>query len=107
MNAYELNRDSYEEYLKQNPDDPNADYIRRKAKVNGLLAECDPEDRFEMYNTGAFNEITAGYVKKAMRDLDFSQHQIDFSQLLPSLLLFQHWQNRPKMAGNAYRSANC
>lgn len=30
-----------------------------------------------MYNTGAFNEVTSGYVSQAMRDLDFSEHQID------------------------------
>lgn len=77
MNAYEMNKESYEALLKKNPDDPQADYFRMKIKVNGILAECSPEERCELYNTGAFNEITAGYAEKSMREHGFSDEDIE------------------------------
>ena len=58
MNGYELLRQAYEKI----GDD-------KKARVMAFLASCDDEDKRTLYDSSAFNEITAGYMVIALRQM--------------------------------------
>lgn len=80
MNGYQLQADSYRVYLEQHPNEENKESMERTIKVNGFLATCTKEEIEELYNTGAFNEITKAYAKKAMANLGFKEKEVEAVQ---------------------------
>lgn len=77
MNGYKMQAEAYRKYLEKKPDEPNKEYLERQIKVNDILAECTQEDVCALYNTGAFNDITEQYCKKAMQNVGLEEKQIE------------------------------
>lgn len=80
MNGYQFQADTYRKYLEQHPDEENKESIERTIKVNEFLATCTKEEIEELYNTGAFNEITKAYARKAMQNLGFKKKEVEAVQ---------------------------
>lgn len=76
MNGYQMQADALRQYLAKKPNEPNKEFLERKIKVFDLLAKCTQEDICEMYNTGAFNEITEEYCRRAMKNTGLEEKQI-------------------------------
>lgn len=77
MNGYKLVADSYRKILEEREFSEDAKKnIETIIKVNDILASLTKNEIKEMYNSGAFNEITEGYTEKAMENLGFERDQI-------------------------------
>ncbi len=71
MDGYELQAASYEQYLETHPVEPEVkEDLERKIKVLRLFIGTTEQERDEMFNSGAFNDICKGYFKKAMKNCD-------------------------------------
>lgn len=76
MNGFQITADAYKTYLEKNPDDENRSAMERKIELLSFLATCSDNDIYELYNSSAFNDITKGYVRSAMKNLSFDEEQI-------------------------------
>ena len=75
MNSYKMVSDSYREYLETHPDisaEKKAE-IERKIKILDYLEGCSKEDRFELFDSGAFQEIAKGYYLIAIENSQVSE----------------------------------
>lgn len=64
MNGYSMTADAYREAKKR---DPRLD-VDSNIKTLDFLATCTKEDIYNLFNSGAFNNIVMGYVKMALND---------------------------------------
>lgn len=71
MNGYKAIADSYR-ILLENGEATDRATLERKIKALDFLATCDRADIQELFNTSAFNDITKGYIKKAVDNLKLS-----------------------------------
>ena len=79
MNGFKLMADGYKRILLELENDgdlEDIEEIKAKIKVNEFLSTCSEKERLEIYNSGAFNEITKIYVRKAMSNLEYQDKQI-------------------------------
>ncbi|MCD8250177.1 MAG: hypothetical protein LUC60_10085 [Lachnospiraceae bacterium] len=72
MNGYTLSAKAYKQLLEQRPDLSDADKanILKTIKSLELMAEMSDEDRNDLFDTGAFNDISYGYFKTALKRCD-------------------------------------
>ncbi len=75
MNNYEMLAESYEEYLRDHPDasGEKKQEMNRKIKAATILGGCTKEERAEMFDIGAFQEIAKGYYLIAIENADVSE----------------------------------
>ena len=71
MNGYAMTSQAYKRYLEEHPDEPDniKESIYHKIKALDLLAECTEEERLELFNSSAFNDVVKGYVKMAANNI--------------------------------------
>ena len=71
MNGYQLQAESYQRYLEQNPTAPEAVKadIASKVKIYSFLATLDKKERLEIFNSTAFNEVCKGYLAMALDNI--------------------------------------
>lgn len=50
--------------------------MERRIRILEFLGTCSEEDIAELYDSGAFNDITKGYCRKAMQTVVFTSEQI-------------------------------
>lgn len=78
MDGYKMQAEAYEEVLQKKKDlDPLvvAD-LQSKIKAFKALEGTEEKDRANIFNTGAFNDITKAYFKKAMEGAELDQDTI-------------------------------
>jgi hypothetical protein len=68
MNGYQLQADSYRQYLEQYKDTPPevVEHMNREIKVNDMLASLTKQEIMMIFDTGAYNEVLQAYCYKAM-----------------------------------------
>lgn len=66
MNGYELMAASYRKLLeKESFPEESRKKLAREIELYDFLAKCSKEDIYTLFDSGAFNEICAGYAEKA------------------------------------------
>jgi len=75
MNGYELHSDSYKKYLEMHPDmDENSKVdMQRKIKALDFLADSTKEERLELFNSSAFNDVVKGYFLMAVDNMKLEE----------------------------------
>ena len=76
MQGYKLMADSYRKIIELRPEDPNRGDFEKDVKMYDFLGECTEEDIYRLYNSGAFNDITKGYCRKAMKESGIDDKKI-------------------------------
>ena len=79
MDGYELQAQSYEQYLEQHPEQSALvrEDIERKIKTLRMFVGTSDADKDEMFNSGAFNDICKGYFRKSMENCKLPKETID------------------------------
>jgi hypothetical protein len=62
--------------MEKNPEDPNHAAMKRSAELFDFLGDCSDSDICELYNSSAFNDITKGYARLALKNTGFDDEQI-------------------------------
>lgn len=68
MNGYQITADSYRTLLQTDKDIDRAK-TEQKIKALDFLASCSKEERLELFNSSAFNDVVKGYVLLALDNL--------------------------------------
>ena len=68
MNGYQMTADSYRTLLEREKDIDRAS-IESKIKALDFLATATEEERLELFNSSAFNDLVKGYFKMAFDNL--------------------------------------
>ncbi len=72
MNSYKLSANGYREALEHGrsamPTEVVAD-LEQKIRVFDFLAEFEPDDKYVAFDSGMFNEIFKGYIRKIIDEL--------------------------------------
>lgn len=74
MNGYQITADSYRTLLQTEPDIDRAK-TEQKIKALDFLASCSKEERLELFNSSAFNDVVKGYVLLALDNLKTDPEQ--------------------------------
>lgn len=74
MNGYQLTADSYRKLLQTEQDIDRAK-VEQKIKALDFLASCSKEERLELFNSSAFNDVVKGYVLLALDNLKTDPEQ--------------------------------
>lgn len=74
MNGYQITADSYRKLLQTEPDIDRAK-TEQKIKALDFLASCSKEERLELFNSSAFNDVVKGYVLLALDNLKTDPEQ--------------------------------
>lgn len=69
MNGYQMTADSYRTLLEREQDIDRAS-IESKIKALDFLATCSKEERLELFNSSAFNDVVKGYLKMACNNME-------------------------------------
>ena len=69
MNGYQMTADSYRTLLEREQNIDRAS-IERKIKALDFLATCTKEERLELFNSSAFNDVVKGYLKMACNNME-------------------------------------
>lgn len=81
MNGYKALSDMYKRQLSDKTD--NAAELKRKIKALEILAESDKNEQYELFNSGAFNDIVKGYILLAINETGIDKSILDtVSELL-------------------------
>ena len=64
MNGFEMIAEQYKELLKQEKIDEQT--ANKEIRIYDFLAECEKDDFYRLFNSGAFNDIVKAYVHKAL-----------------------------------------
>jgi len=77
LNGYQITADGYKEYLEKNPNTPEEvkASMQKKIKVLSFLGECDKEEKHQLFNSSAFNDMLKGYVLKAADNLKYTREK--------------------------------
>ena len=64
MNGYQIHADNYRAYLEKHPDitEDERQHTQSKIKALEILAGLKEQDIYNLFNSGAFNEICTGYL---------------------------------------------
>lgn len=69
MNGYKIAADSYRAIIdRENPAGEVLEEMNRKIKALDIMADTDRLTQYELFNSGAFNDIVKGYVLKALKE---------------------------------------
>ena len=68
MNGYQLHADSYKKLLENSAslDNEGKEAIKKKIKALEIMANTDRQTQYELFNSGAFNDVCKGYLLAAM-----------------------------------------
>ena len=77
MDGYELSARSYEALLLQDDKEYDQEDIKRQIAALRTVSGKSEADINDIFNTGAFNDICKGYLKKALQNCDISEKKID------------------------------
>lgn len=75
MNGYETLAQEYEEYLKTGIPEETKEDLRRKISALRTVAGKDEKETAALFDTGAFNQICMGYLKKALDNCGIREEQ--------------------------------
>lgn len=75
MNSYKTQSNSYKEYLEKYPDTPTEikEDMLRKIKTLDFLSDSTKEERAELFNSGAFNDVARGYFLMAIDNTEVTE----------------------------------
>lgn len=75
MNGYKLQSDSYRQYIEKHPDieEEVKKNMESNIKVYDFLASCSKEERLELFNSSAFNDVVRGYFLMAIDNLKLDE----------------------------------
>lgn len=69
-NGYQILLMAHRQFVEQEkPTGEELEEVTAKIKALEILAGSDQRTRYELFNTGAFNDIMRGYAKMALDDL--------------------------------------
>lgn len=66
MNGYELTANTYRRLLETETDHAAIADMQSKLKVYSFLAEITEQERLELFNSSAFNDVCKGYMLAAL-----------------------------------------
>jgi hypothetical protein len=68
MNGYQLHADSYKKLLENSAslDNEGREAIKKKIKALEIMANTDRQTQYELFNSGAFNDVCKGYLLMAL-----------------------------------------
>lgn len=69
MNGYQMTADSYRTLLEREQNIDRAS-IESKIKALDFLATATEEERLELFNSSAFNDVVKGYLKMAVDNME-------------------------------------
>lgn len=72
MNGYQMTADSYRKLLEREQDIDRAS-IESKIKALDFLATCSKEERLELFNSSAFNDVVKGYMQMAIDNMKLEE----------------------------------
>lgn len=67
MNGYSLMADSYKKAAEQGK--TTKEQAEKHIRIYDFLASCDPDDICILFDSSAFNEVSKGYLQKAVKRL--------------------------------------
>lgn len=71
MNGYQMTADSYRQLLESDKyPDLDREAIKHKIKALDFLATATEEERLELFNSSAFNDVVKGYIKMAVDNME-------------------------------------
>lgn len=62
MNGYDLQAWGYRELLKSTENEQEREELLRKARASEYLSSCTKQERFALFDSGAFNETAFHYL---------------------------------------------
>lgn len=79
MDGFKMTKEGYEQYLTQNPDIDSAkkEYLQKSIKALEPFIGTTEEDRQQMFDTGAFNDICKAYFRKAMCNCNINSETVE------------------------------
>lgn len=76
MNSYQMHIDAYKQVLASDRTDIDRDYIKAEIRALEPFAERTEEERIQMFNSGAFNDVLKAYCRKAMQNCNVDSETI-------------------------------
>lgn len=76
MNGYELNIKAYENILAEKRPDTDVEYIKAQIRSLEPFAERTEEERIQLFDSGAFNEVVKSYCRVAMKNCNVDEDTI-------------------------------
>lgn len=74
MNGYQMTADSYRQLLESDKSqDIDREAIQHKIKALDFLATATEEERLELFNSSAFNDVVKGYMKMAVDNMELDK----------------------------------
>lgn len=77
MNSYQVHIDAYKEVLNSGRTDIDRDLIKAEIKSLEPFAERTEKERLQMFDSGAFNDVTCSYCKVAMKNCGVADEKIN------------------------------
>ena len=79
MDGYKMTKEGYEQYLAKNPniDSATKEQLKKNIKALEPFLGTTEEDRQQMFDTGAFNDICKAYFVKSMKNCNVDSKIID------------------------------
>lgn len=77
MDGFELSARSYEALLLQDDKEYDKEDIKRQIAALRTVSGKSEADINAIFDTGAFNDICKGYLKKTLQNCDISEKKID------------------------------
>lgn len=68
MNGYKILSDSYRKAAELG--EVEKEFAEKKCKSLDILAKCDEEDIYNMFDSAAFNDIMFSYVRNAVNNIE-------------------------------------
>lgn len=76
MNGYQITADSYRHFLENDKDpDTDREAIQHTIKALDFLATATEEERLELFNSSAFNDVVKGYLKMAVDNIELEDEE--------------------------------
>lgn len=76
MNGYQMTADSYRQLLESDKyPDIDREAIQHKIKALDFLATATEEERLELFNSSAFNDVVKGYLKMAVDNIELEEEE--------------------------------
>lgn len=76
MNGYQLQIDAFKQILQTDRKDIDRNYIKAEIKALEPFAKRTEEERIQMFNSGAFNDVLKSYCRVAMNNCNVDEKLI-------------------------------
>ena len=74
MNGYQIQAEAYRQVLASDQK-VGREHLEKQVKIFDFLGSLDEEELCMVFDSGAFNEITKAYCRRAMNGVDISREQ--------------------------------